>query len=329
MALVRELAAAVPVMVFGHGWGDHDLGQATRHGPLTGEAMHAVLGAAGVVVTTGDWEDQAIAMVKVRLLEAAFAKAVQVTQQSADLDAYFCAAEVPRFADSATLIAHCRDALADPVAARARADAAYQRAQHDHTWRVRFGELDLVTHDSAPRQPPAAWRAGLCAAAADAERRGASRLAATLYEAAGDLMGVARTRLAQDPVAAARAAAQALAQRHVDPSTAVGLYARLPTPSPALGHLGFLDPTPELDAIELSALLASGDIAAATRKIEALRAGDPDRLVATATVLARDDVPSHQPLWDALFAAALAANPTQRELYERHANRFASLVSRR
>lgn len=329
VSLVRELAAALPVMVFGSGWEEHDIGNATRHGPLTGEAMHAVLGAAGVVVTTGDWEDQAIAMVKVRLLEAAFARAVQVAQQSADLDAYFCAAEVPRFTDAATLIAHCRDALAHPDAARARAETAYARALREHTWRQRFAELDLATNDSPARPPPAAWRAGLCAGAADAERRGALRLAATLYRAAGDLMGVARTRLSIDPVAAARAAAEALAQRHDDPSAAVGLYARLPTPSPALGHLGFLDPSPELDAIALSALLAANDIAAASAKIDALRAGDPDRLVATAAVLGRDDVPAHQPLWDALFAAALAANPTQRELYAQHRARFEGLVSRR
>ncbi len=303
VTLLRELAAAVPVMVFGAGWQDHELGTATRHGPLTGEAMHAVLGAAGVVVTTGDWEDQRIAMVKVRLLEAAFAQAVQVAQQSADLDAYFCAAEVPRFTDSASLIDHCRDALADPTAARARAHDAYRRALREHTWGQRFAELDLVTNDSPARPPPAAWRAGLCAAAADAERRRSLRLAATLYEAAGDLMGLARTQLSLDPTQAARAASLALARRHDDPSTAVGLYARLPTPSPALGHLGFLDPTPELDAIELSALLAANDLAAATRKVDALRAGDPDRLAAAAAILGRDDVPAHQPLWDTLFSA--------------------------
>ena len=338
VALLRALAQDVPVMVFGHGWDalDHaTLGAVSVHRPLTGAAMHAVLAAAGGVITTGDWEAQPIAMVKVRLLEAAFAGAVQVAQRSPDLDAYFPADEVPRYDTVTDLAPLCRGLLADPEAARAAAAKAHARALCEHTWSERFAELaaDLglpLSGTGAPFTPPAAWRVGLAAAASDAERRGSTRLAAALYEASGDLMGEARTRLAFDLIGAARAAKAALAARDSDPSASVGLHARLPTPAPALGHLGFLDPTPELEALHLSALIASGDLAAAAAAIALLVArGDPERLVATASVLAPDAVPAHAALWRTLFAAALAAGPDlmDRALYGEHLERFGAQMS--
>jgi len=341
IALVRALAEHVPVLVFGHGWDAvaAELGAVAAHGPLTGAAMHAVLAAAGVVVTTGDWESTPIAMVKVRLLEAAFAGAVQVAQRSPDLDAYFSAADVPRYDDVGDLAPLCAALLANPTQAREAASRAHQRALSEHTWRHRFGEiaadLDLALSpsttvaESSTFTPPAVWQSGLCAAASDAERRRSYRLAAALYAAAGDLMGEARSRLAFDPAGAAFAAHAAIEARDRDPSASVGLYARLPTPAPALGHVGFLDPSPELEALHLSALLAAGDLAAASAAIARLLArDDPDRLVATASVLAPDDVPAHAELWRSLFGAALEAGSTvaDRGLFDEHQQRFSAVV---
>jgi hypothetical protein len=325
VALVQALAERVPLMLFGHGWESLDLGRASAHGPLEGPAMRAVLARAGVVVTTGDWESLPIAMVKARLLEAAFCGAAQVAQDAPDVRAYFTADEVPVYRDEGELAAACERFLADPRAARQAADKSRARALREHTWAVRWselaGDLGLLSPPAGPTSParlPPAWIAVVAAAAADAERRRAMRLAATLHRASGDRMGEARCLLSLDAGASLRAAEAALAAREADPGATVGLYQRLPTPAPALGLAGLLDPTPELEAIRITALLRAGDTAGAQAAVEALIArGDPDRLVATATLLAPDTEPRHQELWRMLFDAARAATPADPVLGER------------
>ncbi len=337
-ALARTLGA--PVHVFGEGWTRlppaHTAGLVV-HGPLTGPAMYATLAAAGAVITTGDWEASAIAMVKLRLLEAAMCGARQVAQRSPDLDAYFDPAELPRYADLSELEVRVRALLDDHPGARATALAAQRRAQVEHSWRARFAELaadlGLTVADSSPRpsppSPPAAWVAGICAGASAAERRGAHRLAASLYHAAGDLMGLARVLMGHDPAVSAAYAEQALAERDHQPAATTGLYARVAPVDPALGHVGFLDPTPELEAIRLTALLAARDLDGAFAALDALVArADPDRLVATAAVLVPDGVPAHGPLWHALFSAALAAAPADPALHDEHRERFARAATK-
>lgn len=311
--LALELAAAgLPVHVFGHGWPRNPA--LTVHGPLEGPTMAAVLQTAGVVVTTGDWEAEPIPMVKVRLLEAALCGATQVAQEAPDLDDYFTSDEVPRYGDTPSLVAACRRLLADPSAALANAARAKTRALAEHTWTHRFQELALdldlpgVSSPRPPPAPPAAYTAVIAALAADAERRGALRLAAACHGLSGDAFGLARVLGATDPTAAAANAARALAQRRDDPAATVGIYARAPTPAPALGKVGFLDPSPELLATRLAALLTTRDFAAASDLVSEL-VGDADLLTATAAILQADEDPTHRQVWQALFSSALAARP--------------------
>ncbi|MBL8787458.1 MAG: glycosyltransferase [Deltaproteobacteria bacterium] len=314
LQLALELAqAGFPVHVFGHGWPRNPA--LVVHGPLEGPTMAAVLQTAGVVVTTGDWEAEPIPMVKVRLLEAALCGATQVAQEAPDLDGYFTADEVPRYGDTATLVAACHRLLADPSAALATASRAKTRALAEHTWTHRFQELALdldlpgVSTGARPAfTPPAAYTAVIAALAADAERRGALRLAASCHGLSGDAFGLARVLAASDPTAAAANAARALAQRRADPATTVGIYARVPTPAPALGKVGFLDPSPELLATRLAALLAARDFPAASDLVSDLVA-DADLLTATAAILQADEDPTHRQVWQALFSSALGARP--------------------
>lgn len=330
--LLRGLAEVLPVFAFGPGW-EHvpaaKLGRIEARPALTGPAMHAVLAMAGAVVTSGDWEATPIAMVKARLLEAAFAGARQVAQDAPDLDAYFSEDELPRYRDGAELAAECRALLDEPAAARARAERARRRALAEHTWSARFAEiagdlgLEVDSSSKIPAPRSDSWIAGLSAAASFAEQRGSCRRAAALYHAAGDAMGLARNLLQVDPAAAARAAAEAIRQRDAAPTTAVGLYSRVVGDGPALGHVGFLDPIPELEALHLTALLATGDVTAASSAVaELIARGDPDRLVATAAVLSTDGVPAHAPVWRRLFASAATARPAARRLLDEHRARF-------
>ena len=328
--LVKELAArGVPVVVFGHGWGEPNIGFAPSGTPqvgppLTGPEMHAVLSRAGLVLTTGDWEAQALPMVKYRLLEAAFCGGPQIVQRSPDLSAYFGEDEVASYETLDELAERAQVLLADKTAARAMAERARDRAHREHTWQVRFAELSL---EPEPRSrqgdpTPAAYLAGLSLIAHDAERRGAQRLAAAAFSSWGSL--------APNPTAAAGLArlgdgptfsAHALTLLAADPRPAAGLYARLPTHiGTGLGQVGYLDPSAELTAMQLAAVLGGPDVdlAAAKMIIAALQA-DPDRLVATAALLIPDGPDESLPIWRALFAAALAAKPGTRDFDEHRA----------
>lgn len=145
LSLVRILAeAGLTVHVFGLRWtettGLWPKGIVVGP-PLTREEMIAHYRTAGVVVTTGDWEDDAVPMVKVRLLEVAFAGGFQVAQASPDLRAYFPEAEVPSWNTEEEMVACVRAALAAPGSCREEASAAHARALRDHRWIVRWPEL--------------------------------------------------------------------------------------------------------------------------------------------------------------------------------------------
>jgi len=343
VALVEALGrAGVPVQVFGSGWApwrERLPEPVAIHGVLTRPAMNAVHAAAGVVVTTGDWEGEAVAMVKYRLLEVAMAGGSQVAQRSPDLGAYFAPEEVPGYGDADELIALVRDALAAPRRARLRAERARARALREHTWASRWAELLAGLGPLADPGPP---RGGPCPAYANAlaviahgaERDGALRRAEAYFEAwsrhapggVGPHWGLARVAFRTGEPGKARDAAEAalarLPQRdpHVLPvAVAVGEGPR------GLGLSGFLDPRVELTALWLVAAADTpGGLEAALEGVARL---DDEEIVCVASILEADDEPSHQPLWRALFRGALAARPWMRpDLQARHAGRWRRTV---
>lgn len=353
LELVAALAEHnVPVVVFGHGWvhgagqgGDLASGNPRFGPPLTGPEMHAVLAAAGLVLTTGDWEGLALPMVKYRLLEAALCGAPQVVQRSPDLASYFEEGlEVAGYESFDELAEVCRRLLADPTHAKAMAERARTRALREHSWRTRFGELlaqldpprSTSTSISTPTSParsniPPAYLAGLALIAHDAERRGATRLAHAAF--------ALWERLAPNPTACAGLARlgsgepfarQALQHLEADPRATSGLYARLPTSvGTGLGQIGFLDPSPELLAMRLAALLDDPDAKAlneADALIAALRA-QPELLVATAALLVPDGEGECATRWRALFAAALDAHTTTHD-FDEHRPRWREAAGR-
>ncbi|PKN57063.1 MAG: hypothetical protein CVU56_12800, partial [Deltaproteobacteria bacterium HGW-Deltaproteobacteria-14] len=148
VALIRTLAAAgLPLLVRGHGWpeaaprlalpagADVDLG-----GHVDAATATALL-RAGVVVSTADWEDRPVPMLKLRVLEAAFAGACQVAAACPELGAHFTPDEVAPYADATDLVAVLRGLLADAPRRAAMAAAAHDRARREHTWETRLAEL--------------------------------------------------------------------------------------------------------------------------------------------------------------------------------------------
>lgn len=336
----------VPVVVFGHGWGGAPgletlpgEGNPKVGGALTGPEMHAVLAGAGLVLTTGDWEGQALPMVKYRLLEAAMCGAPQVVQRSPDLEAYFeLGAEVAAYDTLDELAEVAFELLQNTSRAAAMAARARARALREHTWSVRFGELLEAMGGAAPMGSaeavsaiPAAYLTGLALIAHDAERRGAERLAHAAF-ALWD-------RLEPNPTACAglarlgggaETARRALAHLEADPRATSGLYARLPTTvGTGLGQVGFLDPSPELLAMRLASLLATPDAEAlgeADTLIEHLQ-NAPELLVATAALLVPEGSGESAMRWQTLFAAALDAETVTRD-FDEHRPRWREAAGR-
>lgn len=338
VALVRALAErGLPVIVFGHGWDQHPVEPARVGPPLSGPEMHAVLGEAGVVLTTGDWESVEVPMVKYRLLEAAFCGGPQLVQRSPDLESYFeVGREVQAYDGLEDLIVSAEGLLADRSQAMAMAARAAARAKREHTWTVRLGEVVEtlgLRGDGHKSGPPPAYLAGLALIAHDAERRGVEALAVEAFSiwdrlAPSATAAAGLARLTQAPEHSARA----LAHLARDPRPTAGLYSRLPTQvGTGLGQVGYLDPSPELLAMRLTALLAQPSaerVAAASDLVEAL-VGDPDLLVATAALLVPEEEEAAVPVWKHLFAAALWARPQHHDFSEHHARWRAAVDSLR
>ncbi len=337
--LLAELSRrGLPLRVHGHGWWAHAdvLRGVELGGPLSGLAMHEALRTAGAVITTGDWEDQPVAMVKYRLLEAAFSGARQVAQFSPDLRAYFSAEEVPHYESAEDLAHTLADILEHPKAASERAARAHRRALAEHTWQTRFVELLSALGVSATREqpssPPSAYLVGLSLIAHDAERRGALALAreafrrwAALTDDPTPEAGLARIALAEaDTGRLTFHAAQALAKHARDPRNADGLYATLPTQvGTGLGAVGYLDPRPEYLALELSARIALDPVDAIAFMTSLLP--KPDLIVATAAILVPTPSPDEARAWRCLFEWALAASPIAHAHLQRdHAARWRS-----
>lgn len=315
--------------------------------PLSGPAMHFALTHAGAVLTTGDWESQPLPMVKYRLLEAAFCGAPQLVQASADLATYFGPDEVVSYTDTATAIAAARDLLADPPAARAMAARARSRALTEHTWAARLPELLAHVRTPAPgangaseaadlaspapatsvaAPAPPAYLSALALLAHDAERRDASPLARAAFLlwhslAPNPTAAAGLARLDSLGPATASWSAEALALLAQDPRPSSGLYARLPTHvGPGLGQVGALDPSPELCAMRLAALLTAASpeaLADADALVTSLQQ-TPDLLAATASLLVPEGPVESTPVWRRLFSAALMSRPLGHDYSEHH-----------
>jgi tetratricopeptide (TPR) repeat protein len=175
-------AAGLRVEARGLGW---------PGGFVSRAAMLDLYARAAVVLTTADWEQHAVPMVKHRLLDAAMLGVFQIAAAAPDLRGYFSDEEVASYGSTEELIAAVRAALADPAGRRTRAERARRRALADHTWRVRFPELIApLTLDE--REPPGrslAFDQLLLALATRAESDGRVGAAAALY----------RRLLARDP----------------------------------------------------------------------------------------------------------------------------------
>jgi hypothetical protein len=331
LALVEELLEQdVPVSVFGHGWsgvGDTPEGL-TLHGPLEREAMNAVYASAGVVITTGDWEDVRVPMVKYRLLEVAMVGGFQVAQESPDLHRYFPEGMVPTYTEGADLAVTIKKFLALPDRRRFMAQAAQAHAQANHRWETRFpellGELDGANRslrDEEVTTAPAGYRSMLMFLGHLHEENGSRRLAHELFSEVV-------SRFPSDVAAQhGKARCEAHWNRHTeaafhleaameglkasDPITARGVFMSYPRGSRplGLGETGYLHPRAELSARSILALSQTGKAEDAKRVIDSLN--DPDLQVAVMAILKVPRLPNTPEVWLQLITQALEAAPPQ------------------
>jgi tetratricopeptide (TPR) repeat protein len=244
--------------------------------------------------------------------------------------------------------------MAAPERLRAMAERARRRAEAEHRWATRWPELLACLDDTeralSPPSPSLSEPASAPAPSAsdmlehtllglglDAEREGRHALAAELY---GELLlwspaeptalaGLGRARLALGDAGAAAEMFTAALEASRDLVAGPALYLTLPSPGapPGLGRAAFLRPEWELRAYRLAALLASNQSAEALAAVAALGTGD--EVVTVGALLDDDGVPAHAPVWRALFAAALAAQPVQQtDAWQRHRDRWAAALAR-
>ena len=190
-ALVERLrAAGVNVVVKGAGW---------ESGVIPRAQMLDLYARAAVVLTTADWENWSVPMIKHRLLDTAMLGAFQIAQAAPDLRRYFPEEEVPSFADPEELVEKIEVALADPQRRRAAARAARERALREHTWAARWpilvGDLPIAEADATAGRSRLLDQL-LLALGSRAEADGRTPAAAALF---GELLA----RVPDEPAAAA------------------------------------------------------------------------------------------------------------------------------
>ena len=279
-------AAGLEVGAYGAGW---------PRGPVTRARMLGLMRRASVVVTPND----GTAMIKARLLEAAFVGARQIVEYSPDLAAHF--------PDPA----HRPQTWSTPeqcvTAAQSKPRAIPAEALSTLRWTARWPELlDGLTFEDQPERTGSPALATLLAAIAHvAEPQGRLAAAEAAYGCwaehdsarAGALAGLTRCAHADGRYGeAAEHAAQALAQARVAPATA-SLSAWVPShgQGAGLGRSGGLDPTVELEALRLHSLLQLGRGEEATALARALPS--PRRAV-VASLLAPE--PGNEAFWAAM-----------------------------
>jgi hypothetical protein len=274
--LVDELrAAGIDVVTAGHGWPG---GFVTRRG------LRQLYARARIVLTTGDWEDHPVDMVKHRLLDTAMLGAFQIAQASPDLRAYFPPGEVPSYGSSSELVDAVNRWLPDEAGRRSAAAAARARCLAEHTWKTRLPELvgALVDHPAPGRARLLGQAVLALATRAEASNRipaaaalfalvddplgwaGLGRCLRDLGDVAGSIGPLRRALAAPQPIAAA------MLDAHV-PTFGVGA---------GLGRLGLFPPAAEPAILLVASLCELG------------RAGEAAALIgelppATARVVAR------------------------------------------
>ena len=330
LALVeRLLEQDIEVSVFGHGWagvGETPEGL-TIHGPLTREAMNSVYQQAGVVITTGDWEDIHVPMVKYRLLEVAMVGGFQIAQESVDLRNYFPETMVPSYADAEDLADKITKYLQLPEKRRHMGEAARKHANSKHRWLTRFPEL-IATLDRVSRPirndvsetSPAGYRSLLMFLGHHEEEHGSKRLAEELFSEVarrfpGDVAarhGLTRLadRLEEHEIAYVEVRAALEGLKNSDPVSARGIFMSNPRHARprGLGETGYLHPQAELSARYVLALAQTRRANDALKFIESLT--DPDLIVAVAGILTVPRLPVEPQLWLTLLSKALEADPT-------------------
>ncbi|MBH25151.1 MAG: hypothetical protein CMH57_12000 [Myxococcales bacterium] len=327
VALVRRLAEAnVPVLVRGHGWerqeppgGSVDLG-----GGVDADTMWSLYRSGGVVLTTGGWEGRDVPMVKIRVLETAFAGACQVVAWSPDLGGYFTPEEVPSYRSEEELLTRLDELLSDPEARARCAAASRARALAEHTWETRFEEVleglrraGRPARDSAPGPVGCAAYAllmqGLAITAEATRRYGAAAAFYGHASAAGAgvsaRLGWCRSRFQQGAAAEAAAGLEALIgelDEAVHPGAArLHVHVNSPVVGSGLGVARLLSPGVEARAFWLSALARVDE----AKALAALAAMDDDDVVVQVASLLSPEEGTARGFWLALMKRALAASP--------------------
>lgn len=331
LRLVEDLLErGVPVSVFGHGW--TEVGETPEglvvHGPLRREAMNAVNAHAGVVITTGCWEDRDVRMVKYRLLEVAMVGGFQVVEACEDLADTFPADMVMTFDGGADLAATIQRMLAWPERRALMARNAQAHVMTHHRWRQQFPRmLAVLAEQGRPLREevmttsPAGYRTQLMILGHRHELDGSHRLAQELFEE------VAR-RFPSD-VAARHALARLAAKRgdhdreatesiaaleaslDSNPVTSRGVFMEVPRNGQplGLGESGYLHPGAELQARAILSLAQTGRGTEALERVNAIT--DPDACVAIAALLTVPRLPTQPELWIRLLQRATDAQACQ------------------
>jgi hypothetical protein len=256
---------------------------------------------AAVVLTTADWEDVEVPMVKHRLLDTAMLGAFQIAQDSADLRAYFPAEEVPSYRDAGELCAQVARALEDPAGRRRAARAARARALVEHTWTRRWPELiaGLALDDRRAESRSVLFDHLLLALGTRAEGDGRAGAAAALFaelvardpDEPAAAAGLGRClRDLGSPEAALPHLRRAAASPALRPLCAATLEVGIPPAGvgTGLGRLARFPPAAEPLAYLIAILVELGRVAEARAELDAIT---DERLAHTLAVTLRSDEP--------------------------------------
>lgn len=314
IALVASLReAGLDVAVRGAGWPcELGAGYASR------DELRALYAESAAVITTSDWEDEPVRMVKHRLVDTAMLGAFQVAEAAPDLRRYFTDEEVPSYVDARELAELLRAARADGDGCRARASAAREHALAEHTWRVRFPllieGLALPGERPAPAERSKLFDQALSALGSVAERDGKLGAARAIYQErlsrgfdASASAGLGRALRALGDPEAALPHLEAAA-RSEPPVSSASLDLALPLAGYGKGlAAGALPPAVDPLAHRVAALMELGREAEAAQSIDAI--ADPLLARAVAQAIALDDALDAPALRAALARAAAHLDP--------------------
>jgi tetratricopeptide (TPR) repeat protein len=233
---------------------------------------------AGAVVTTADWEDVPVPMVKHRLLDTAVLGVYQAAQDAPDLGRYFEEHEVPRWRDAGELVA----AVRRPEAERRRmAAAARERALREHTWTRRWSSLiaGVAIRGADERGPRSRlFDHLLLALASRAEAAGRIAAAEALWSEAAirrpdDLAahaGAGRCRRDLGDLAGAIAALRRALEVADVALAARDLHLAMPPAGggTGLGRLALFPPAAEPTVLLVAALVETGDVDGALQVLD-------------------------------------------------------------